>query len=158
MFLHPERPSKEAVLEARDRMLRDHPNLRVIGCHLGSMEEDVNDVARRLDQYPNFAVDTAERIIDLVLQPREKVRAFLVQYQDRVLYGTDLGLMPWQEPVRTIHEMEETYARDWKFFATDEMVDYSGRRVRGLGLPDSVLRKLFRNNAIRWVPGLAPTR
>lgn len=48
MFLHPERPSKEAVLDARDRMLRDHPNLRVIGCHLGSMEEDVNDVARRL--------------------------------------------------------------------------------------------------------------
>ena len=26
----------------------------------------------------------------------------------------------------------------------------------GLALPDSVLRRLFRENAVRWVPGVRP--
>jgi predicted TIM-barrel fold metal-dependent hydrolase len=154
MFLHPERPSKKAILDARDRMLRDHPKLRVVGCHLGSMEENVDDIARRLDLYANFAVDTAERIADLSLQPRDKVRRFLIQYQDRVIYGTDLSLMPWQDPVEMARQMEETYARDWKFFSTDQMLQYGGRSVRGLALPEPVLRKLYRDNAIKWVPGI----
>ena len=90
MYKHPGVPSKQAILAARDRMLAQHPKLRVVGCHLGSMEEDVADAARRLDRYPNFAVDTAARMPDLMGQPRDKVRAFLMRYQDRILYATDI--------------------------------------------------------------------
>ncbi|HXY39182.1 MAG TPA: amidohydrolase family protein, partial [Vicinamibacteria bacterium] len=68
-------PSKEEILAGRDRLLAKHPTLRVVGCHLGSMEEDVDAIAQRLDRYPNFVVDTAARITHLSLQPREKVRA-----------------------------------------------------------------------------------
>src|SRR5216110_196673 len=93
MYLHPERPSKERILTARDRMLAKHPTLRVVGCHLGSMETDVDEIAKRFDRYPNFAVDTAARVSYLMLQPREKVRAFLLKYQNRVLYGTDLDVL-----------------------------------------------------------------
>ena len=62
MFLHPERPSKETILDARDRMLKNHSKTRFVGCHLGSMEDDVDQIAKRFDLYPNFAVDTAARI------------------------------------------------------------------------------------------------
>ena len=155
MFLHPERPSKEAILSARDRMLARHPRLRVIGCHLGSMEENVDEIARRFDLYPNFAVDTAARVPDLMLQPREKVCAFLIKYQDRVLYGTDLELKPWERPEEALKRWEAEFARDWKFFATDEKFQYAGREVRGLALPENVLRKFYRQNALRWVPGIA---
>ena len=72
-------PSKDAILAARDRLLGKHPTLRVVGCHLGSMEEDVDDIARRLDRFPNFAVDTAARVAHLMRQPREKVRDFLIR-------------------------------------------------------------------------------
>ena len=125
MYLHPERPSKERILTARDRMLAKHPTLRVVGCHLGSMETDVDEIAKRFDRYPNFAVDTAARVSYLMLQPREKVRAFLLKYQNRVLYGTDLDLLPWSNPEKTLKHWEAEYARDWKFFATDEMVEYN---------------------------------
>jgi len=154
MYLHPERPSKERILTARDRMLAKHPTLRVVGCHLGSMETDVDEIAKRFDRYPNFAVDTAARVSYLILQPREKVRAFLLKYQNRVLYGTDLDLLPWSNPEKTLKHWEAEYARDWKFFATDEIVEYKGRQFRGLALPEPVLRKIFRNNAIDWVPGI----
>jgi len=155
MYQHPERPSKETILAARDRMVKAHPKLRVVGCHLGSMETDVDDIARRFDLYSNFAVDTAARVPDLMLQPREKVRAFLIRYQDRVLYATDLVFMPWETAEEAVKHWESEYARDWKYFATDETLEYNGRKIRGLALPEPVLKKLFQDNALEWVPGLS---
>ena len=76
MYGHPERPSKETILAARDRMLGQHPKLRVVGCHLGSMEDNVDEVAKRLERYPNFVVDTAARVTHLALQDREKFARF----------------------------------------------------------------------------------
>jgi predicted TIM-barrel fold metal-dependent hydrolase len=147
-------PSKEQILAARDRVLEKHPTLRVVGCHLGSMEEDVDQIAARLDRYPSFVVDTAARIRHLMLQPREKVRAFFLRYPDRVLYGTDLGIMPGQDPQEVAQRLEADYARDWSYFATGDVIEVRGRQVRGLALPEEVLRRLFRDNALRWVPGL----
>jgi predicted TIM-barrel fold metal-dependent hydrolase len=151
----PGMPSKREILEARDRLLAKHPTLKVVGCHLGSMEEDVDAIAQRLDRYPNFVVDTAARVTHLTLQPREKVRAFLVKYQDRVLYGTDMGLMPGQDPEATARRLEAEYGRDWTYFATRQTIEVDGRKVEGLALPEPVLRRIFRENALRWVPGLA---
>ena len=93
-LLHPEIPNYEAQVAARDRMLERHPALRVVGCHLGSLEYDVDELAKRLDKYPNLAVDLSARIVHLQIQPRNKVRAFLVKYQDRLLYGTDAPVRP----------------------------------------------------------------
>jgi predicted TIM-barrel fold metal-dependent hydrolase len=155
MFLHPERPSKKAILAARDRVLKRHPKLRVVGCHLGSMERDVDDIAQRFDLYSNFVIDTASRVPDLMLQPRSKVRSFLIKYQDRVLYGTDLGLAPEEITADAVIRWEAEYARDWKFLATGEIVPYEGGRAQGLNLPGPVLRKLYYENAVKWVPGIA---
>ena len=52
-------PVKESILTARDRVLARYPKLRVVGCHLGSDEDNLKRQAKRLDAYPNFAVDTA---------------------------------------------------------------------------------------------------
>jgi hypothetical protein len=42
MYLHPEFPSYEAQINARDNMLRKHPGLRFVGAHLGSLEWNVD--------------------------------------------------------------------------------------------------------------------
>lgn len=154
MHLHPERPSYESIIAARDRMLAAHPKLRVIGCHLGSMEHDVDEIAKRLDRYPNFAVDTAARVVNLMLQPREKVRAFLIRYQDRVLWGTDLMELAWEKPEAAVQRWETVYAREWSYFATAGTLTAGGRQIKGLALPAEVLRKIFHDNALRWIPGL----
>ncbi len=154
MFNHPDRPSWESILSARDRLLQANPQLRVIGCHLGSMEHDVDMVARRLDRYPNFAVDTAARMSNLMLQPRDKVRAFMIRYQDRILWGTDLLELQWNRPGEVLRRWENSYAGDWKYLSTDAEFTVGGRTVRGLDLPLSVRKKIFRENALRWIPGL----
>lgn len=154
MFRHPEKPPKEKILAARDHLLAQNPHLRVIGCHLGSMELDVDEIARHFDRYPNFAVDTAARTPYLMMQPPEKVRAFLTKYQDRVVYGTDNGLRAGDDPIKTLQRWEARYGQEWKYYATDEWVEYKGKKYRGLALPQPILRKLYHDNAVRWVPGI----
>ncbi len=154
-YAHPQWPSKAAILAARDHLVAENPKLRVVGAHLGSMETKVDDIARRFDRFPNFAVDMAARIPYFMLQPRDKVRAFLLKYQDRVLYATDLVVFPRSKTEDTLAEFRSTYARDWKFFSTDQNVEYQGHTYQGLALPRPVLRKLFHDNAVRWFPGLA---
>ena len=84
-------PSWEAIIEARSRVLEKHPDLLMIGAHLGSMEFDVELLGRYLDQYPNFHVDVAARDGDLSRQPVNRVREFFVKYQ-RMKAGDDLAV------------------------------------------------------------------
>lgn len=147
--------SKQAILRARDHLLEENPDLRVVGAHLGSMEADFADIAGHLDRYPNFAVDLAARMPYVMKQPRSRLIAFITKYQDRLIYATDLDLGPDANGADTVKEWEKTYARDWRFFATTGMVETeSHQKVRGLGLPQPVLKKLYHDNAVRWFPGI----
>lgn len=154
LYKKPGVPTKQQILQARDHVLAMNPNLRMVGVHLGSMEKDLDNIAQHLDQYPNFAIDTAARMEYLMIAPREKVRAFLIKYQDRVLYGTDLDVLPDANVQEDLKDWRSTYARDWKFLATDETLEYNGKKIRGLALPRPVLQKIFRTNAQHWIPGL----
>jgi predicted TIM-barrel fold metal-dependent hydrolase len=155
MYLHPDHPRKEVILAARDHLLAENPKLRVVGAHLGSMETDVDEIAKRFDRYPNFAVDTAARMEYLMLAPREKVRNFLIKYQDRVVYGTDLEFLAKEVTPDALKDWQDTYARDWKFLATDQTLQLRGRQIEGLNLPEPVLRRIYHDNAVHWIPGIA---
>jgi len=146
-------PVKDAILDARDRVLARYPRLRVVGCHLGSDEDDLKRLARRLDAYPNFAVDTAARVRYFARGARDQVRAFLTRYQDRILYATDFSLRDG-DPAAAARSLQATHDRDWAFFSRDDRMTYAGHATQGLALPEPVLRKIFRENALRWIPGL----
>jgi predicted TIM-barrel fold metal-dependent hydrolase len=154
MYGKPGAPSKAEILQARDHLLELNPNLRVVGAHLGSMEANVDEIAKRFDRYPNFNVDTAARIAYLMMQPRAKVRAFLIKYQDRICYGTDGGIRQAKGISEIIKHWKYQYAMSWKYFATDETFEYRGVKTQGLKLPMSVVRKIYHGNAARLFPGL----
>lgn len=155
MFLHPEYPSYEDQIDARDHLLELHPDMKFIGCHLGSLEYDVDELAKRLDKYPNMAVDMAARISHLQYQSvtdRDKVRDFCIRYQDRLMYGTDLsdGIADGREKLG--EALHETWFNDWKYFVTDEEMstDEFDGKFNGLKLPKEVVDKIYRENAIDW--------
>jgi predicted TIM-barrel fold metal-dependent hydrolase len=154
MLNKPAVPSKRKILEARDRILERNPKLRMVGVHLGSMESNFDEIARHLDKYPNFAVGTAGRMEYLMFGDSATVRNFLMKYQDRVIYGTDLDVNPDADVAESVTEWEQTYVNDWKFFATDATFKVEGRTVHGLQLPTEVLQKLYRANAQHWIKGL----
>jgi len=161
-FLHPEVPGYERQIAARDAMLERHPRLKVVGCHLASLEYDVDELAKRLDRYPNLAVDLAARLVHLQIQPREKVRAFILKYQDRLLYGTDAGFGGGDGSPASIERdlagLAATYRAEATWLATDQAVEVprarEGFTSPGLALPAPVLRKIYFENAKRWYPGI----
>jgi predicted TIM-barrel fold metal-dependent hydrolase len=144
MYGKPQIPSKDAILQARDRMIARHPRLRVVGCHLGSNEEHLDQLAKRLDALPNFAVDVASRVRYLQRDDRETVRQFVTKFQDRIIYATDFTL--GQDEARGVATLMSTHEREWNYFA--------GRDEGSLALPETVLRKIFHDNAARWIPGI----
>lgn len=155
MYLHPEFPSYEDQINARDRFVAKHPDMRFVGAHLGSLEWDVDALAERLDHFPNMAVDVAARIPHLQYQSstnREKVRNFFIKYQDRIIYATDSGIGVKDNPKSVQQQLHATWLEDWKYFATDAEMSVAavGATFRGLDLPRGVIDKLYRHNAVRW--------
>jgi hypothetical protein len=135
-------PSKAAILEARDRVIARHRGLRVIGCHLGSNEDDLAQLARRLDAHANFAVDVASRVRFLARMEADTVRQFVTKYQDRIIYATDF-VLGQSDDARAAKSLVSVHEREWDYFSGS------------LGLPEPILQKIFRENAIRWIPGIA---
>ncbi len=156
MYLHPDHPSYEDQIAARDKMLEKHPNLRVVGAHLGSLEWNVDELAKRLEKYPNFAVDMAARICHFQVQDREKVRDFINKYQDRLLYATDFGISGKMDITGRLEWVKNEWHNDWKYFATDSVMTVPAlpEPFKGLKLDNEVLRKIYYENAMRWYPGV----
>jgi predicted TIM-barrel fold metal-dependent hydrolase len=116
-----------------------------VGAHVGCAAEDLALVGAMLDANPNLSVDIAARLAELGRQPYTS-RAFFLRYADRILFGVDMAPDP------------DLYAIHYRFLETfDESFDYDtdpvpgqGRwQIHGIGLPDDVLRKVYRDNARR---------
>ena len=111
--------------------------------------EDLAEVGRWLDAYPNMYVDIDARISELGRQPYT-ARRFFLKYQDRIMFGTDTA------PSRAAYRMY------YRFLETDdEYFDPAGGHHRqgfwmiyGVFLPKDVLEKLYYKNAERLLVGL----
>ena len=156
-FYGPEFPSNAEILAARDRLIARHPNTTFALMHVGNWAENLEAVADCLDRFPNTLVDISARIGELGRQPRTAQR-FFDRYQDRILFGTDAVPSPYGDDVPQQLFGDELYEIYYRFLETeDEYFDYApaemppqGRwSIYGLGLTDSILRKIYHDNAAR---------
>ena len=155
MFLHPEMPSYEQIIDSRDQILETHNNLKVVGAHFGSVEWNLEALADRLEKYSNFAVDMAARIGHMHYHSDndyEKTRQFFIKYHDRILYGTDMGMN--SESVKSGERFHEQWFNDWRYLATDEEFEsvLINKQVKGLKLPTRVIDDIYFNNSVAWYP------
>ncbi len=172
---NPEKPSYSDIMAARDHVLEKYPDMRFVGAHMGSLSFDVNEVIKRLDRYPNFAVDIGGRTRYLMWQARGKVRSFFMEYQDRIMYGTDKKASLYNSTGEMLTEKEqEALKNDFldrynfflRYYATEDLIpwgnDIYGDKpqpapaydVQGLALPLDVLQKIYYQNAVEWFPGV----
>jgi predicted TIM-barrel fold metal-dependent hydrolase len=151
-----------------ERRVARHPKTTFIGVHFGNAPEDPDRVAQMLDRYPNLIIDTAARIpeigrVDARHDPA-RMRAFFEKYQDRILFGTDLGVGQREEelmlgstggeppgPADVLRFFDST----WRWFETGERkipspTPIQGRwTIDGVALPRAVLAKVYARNAMR---------
>ncbi len=149
-------PSNRELHEARNRVVQRHPKTQFVVLHVGD-SEDLKWVGEWLDKYPNMHVEIGARIGELGRQPK-MTRKFFDKYQDRILFGTDAVPHGVETPQQIFGE--KLYEIYYRFLETeDEYFDYAparippqGRwRIYGLGLPDSILKKVYHDNAARLI-------
>ncbi len=155
MYIHPEYPSYDTIIQCRDRLLEKHPNLKFIGAHLGSMEWDVEEIAKRLDKFPNMSMEPAERLGQLQyqsIQNWQKVHDFFIKYQDRIMYGTDLEDNKTMAPEEIKKHAHELWLKDWKYFTTGDSLQsvFVNQKFKGLQLPKTVIDKIYYSNPEKW--------
>ena len=139
-------PSFETLAAERDKMFKRNPKTRFIAAHFGWHGNDLGRAARMLDQMPNVYFEVGAVLYEFGRQPRG-AREFFTKYQDRVLFGKDA------------YQASE-YPYYFRVFETaDEYFDYyrdyhAFWKLYGMALSDTVLKKLYFQNALKVAPGL----
>lgn len=144
---------------AWERVLDRHPNLVVVNAHMldhFNSDQQLDYLAYMLTTYPNLHLDLAARFQQFHRMDRDKLRQFMIRYQDRILFGTDIGRVG-DDPQRFV----EGYHRCFLLLESDENVkgsffDHQTER-RGLALPREVLQKIYYRNALKIYPRASDT-
>jgi predicted TIM-barrel fold metal-dependent hydrolase len=136
--------SKKDLLDQRDRVIARHPKTTFVAAHVAECGENLARVTQLLEKYPNVLIDISARASELGRQPYSS-RALFLKFPDRILFGSDL--VPEESMYRLYFRFLET---------ADEYFDYpshasrQGRwQIQGIYLPDDVLRKVYRDNALQ---------
>jgi uncharacterized protein len=139
-------PSFEELMAERDRLFAKHPQTHFIVAHMGWHANNLARLGAMFDRMPNLSTEVGAVLYDIGRQPRA-AHEFFLKYQDRILFGKDA------------YQPDE-YPYYWRVFETnDEYFDYyrdyhAFWKMYGIGLPDTVLRKLYYQNAMKLTPGL----
>ncbi|NTW02934.1 MAG: amidohydrolase family protein, partial [Oscillochloris sp.] len=142
-FPSPPFPSFIEIMNGFKNLVARHSSTTFIGAHVGCYAENLEWVGQMLGVCPNYFIDISARFGELGRQPYT-ARKFFIQYQDRILYGSDMG--PDLEVYRLNYRLLETDDEYFNYNPGD--IPLQGRWfVYGLSLPDDVLRKVYRENA-----------
>jgi len=134
-------PSFDELMSERDNLFKRHPKTTFVAAHLGWHANDLGRLGKLLDSFPNVYTEVGAVLYDIGRQPHG-AHDFFVKYQDRIMFGKD-SFQP------------EEYPYYWRVFETrDEYFDYYRHyhafwKLYGIDLPDSVLRKVYYQNALK---------
>jgi len=132
----------QGMIQILERAVKRHPKTTFIACHFANCDYDLTILGNLFDKYPNLYADISARYAETAPIPRF-VRNFYEKYQDRLLYGTDMGfdLDMYQITFRILESWDE------HFYERDQFGYHWA--LNGFGLSDEVLQKVYRNNAVK---------
>ena len=165
-------PSWEEIFAQLERRVARHPGTTFISVHFGNAAEYPDRVAALLAKYPNLYVDTAARIPEMGRADPRKMREIFIRYQDRILFGTDLGVGREPDDLMlgssgndppTQADVERFFSATWRYFETaDRQFPHptpiqGDWKIDGIDLPPEVARKVYGDNARRLLEGRPST-
>jgi predicted TIM-barrel fold metal-dependent hydrolase len=153
-------PPREELHAARNRVIERHPGTTFVCLHFANNPEDIAMVDQWLDRYPNMMADLAARIPEIGRHDPAKVHQLFVKHQDRILFGTDFMVYDrlilgsgGSGPAPTDEDARAFFAKHWQWLEThdrqfEHMTPIQGDwKIDAIGLPNSVLRKIYFDNA-----------
>jgi uncharacterized protein len=150
---HPERkrgPNNpepwEDLIEEQHRMFKKHPNTTFIAAHFGWYANDLGHLGKLLDDMQNVVVEFGAVIAELGRQPK-RAKEFFTKYQDRIIFGKDSWAPEEYGTYFRVLETEDEYFPYHKKY-------HAFWAMYGMGLPDSILKKIYYKNALRIIPNI----
>jgi predicted TIM-barrel fold metal-dependent hydrolase len=156
-------PTLETLFTQAKNVFRKFDKVRFVSVHVGGYSENIQEVGRWLDDFPNLSIDTAARIGELGKHPAQEGQNFFNKYQDRIMFGTDMQF--WEDcdvqgagPCKnfTLEEDRNFYNTHWRYFQTSDKqfvhpTPMQGNwKIDGIGLKTSVLKKIYWDNACKF--------
>ena len=143
-------------IRAFENVVAQYPNLPIVAAHgawLMCQDAQIDYLRYMFSTYSNLYVDLSATFQYMPLADTENLRDFYIEYQDRLLYGTDAGRIA----DAAIDGFARRYANTFAILETDQIVGgsfFSNVPVKGLNLPREVLEKIYYKNALKLYPGL----
>ena len=162
-------PPRMELLDALSRVIERHPKTKFVCVHFANNAEDLDWVERSLDKYPNMMADLAARIPEIGRHAPEKVRRLFIKHQDRIVFGTDFQVYNQltlgsggSGPAPTDDHARVFFEKHWRWLETNDrdfehMTPIQGDwKISAIGLPHSVLRKIYFDNALQLLARSVP--
>ena len=146
-------------IRAFENVVAKYPKLTIIAAHgawLVCQDAQIDYLRYMFTAYPNLYIDLSATFQYMSLLNPDNLRDFIIEYQDRILYGTDGGRVA----DNAIGSLADRYANTFAILETDLLVEAGffgnagGKPIQGLNLPREVLEKIYYRNALKLYPGL----
>jgi predicted TIM-barrel fold metal-dependent hydrolase len=132
----------DQLIQSLENAVKNNPKTIFIACHFANLNHDLSILGAMFEKYPNLYADISARYAESATIPRY-MKAFYEKYQDRLLYGTDMGCEASMYRV-TFRVLE---SNDEHFYETG-LFGYHWA-MNGFGLNREVLKKIYMENAER---------
>lgn len=142
-------------------VLEKHPKLIAVVAHsnwLICQDAQLDYLRNMLATFPNMYIDLTATFQYYPLVKRGNLRAFMIEWADRIMFGTDCSR--WGDDDETTDVFVERYYRAFKILETDGIVNgsfFGKEDVEGLNLPREVLEKIYYRNAMKVYPKVKET-
>ena len=136
----------ETLIEEQHRMFKKHSKTTFIAAHFGWYPNDLGKLSSLMDEMPNMYVEFGAVIAELGRQPKAAGK-FFEKYQDRILFGKDAWVPDEYATYFRVLESEDEYFPYHKKY-------HAFWAMYGMGLSDSILKKVYYKNALKIIPGI----
>lgn len=154
-------PTRYAMYAELETVLTRHPKLKIIFAHFLFLWNELAEARRLMDTYPSIAFDLTPGVegYAFLSQQVEPARQFFLDFQDRIIYGTDIGALPLLDAAAKF-EVNREMRQPWlvrSFLETNIDIPFpeqigvvkagfADQRLRGIALPKSTLEKIYQHN------------
>jgi predicted TIM-barrel fold metal-dependent hydrolase len=140
--------SLSGMIEILERTVQQHPKTTFVACHFANLDYDLARLGKLFERNPNLYADISARYAETAPIPRFASQ-FYAKHADRLVYGTDMG---FEKPMYGI-TFRILESLDEHFYEIDQFGYHWS--LNGFGLPDSVLRQVYHENAARLLAARA---
>jgi len=149
-------PSLQELYAEIEHVLGEHPDLKITLCHFLFMSPDIDQAEGFLKDYPNANLDLSlgVELIYNISRKREEYRDFFKRYDDRILFGTDIGMSTILDEhlarIWLIRNFLETAEEFYTLPEADKLLTRYDKPYIGLDLPRNSLEKIYSANFKRF--------